>query len=208
MLKLGGSLLDDPALPALLDMAIERASAGQRLVVVPGGGPFADTVRRVCATNDPGDDAAHWMAILAMDQYAHWLVGIRPASRLVHNPDELVAAWAECRAPVLAPFTWLRAADPLPRCWEATSDSVAAWVADQLDARTLILLKSVEGVHGADGALLEYLPRSALGSTTVVDGWFARALQPETTCWIVSGRHPERLRELLVNGATKGTRVG
>jgi len=34
------------------------------LLIVPGGGVFADTVRQLVVN----DDAAHWMAIAAMDQ--------------------------------------------------------------------------------------------------------------------------------------------
>ena len=35
------------------------------LLIIPGGGPFADLVRQVRVNND----AAHWMAIAAMEQY-------------------------------------------------------------------------------------------------------------------------------------------
>src|SRR5690606_31775884 len=73
VIKVGGSLAGDPALPRLLETLAELAAAGQRRVVVPGGGPFADAVRAACAAHDPGPSAAHWMAILAMDQYAHLL---------------------------------------------------------------------------------------------------------------------------------------
>ena len=46
---------------------------------------------------------------------------------------------------VLAPSRWMRAADVLPHTWEATSDSVAAFVAGALDAAHLVLVKPVAG---------------------------------------------------------------
>src|SRR2546427_3560943 len=36
---------------------------------------------------------------------------------------EIAAALAAGRIPVLAPFRWLRTADPLPHSWDVTSDS-------------------------------------------------------------------------------------
>ena len=42
---------------------------------------------------------------------------------------------------VLAPSRWMRAADVLPHDWDATSDSVAAFVAGALDAERLVLIK-------------------------------------------------------------------
>jgi aspartokinase-like uncharacterized kinase len=55
------------------------------------------------------------------------------------------------------------------------------------------------------------LPESDRGSLTqqegIVDACFAQALPPGLECWIVNGRHPERLVELLRDGRTQGTRV-
>ena len=46
---------------------------------------------------------------------------------------------------MLAPHTWMRAADPLPHSWDITSDSIAAFIAGALGASELILLKPVDG---------------------------------------------------------------
>jgi aspartokinase-like uncharacterized kinase len=42
---------------------------------------------------------------------------------------------------VLAPSRWLRDADPLPHSWDVTSDSIAAWIAGEIGARELVLVK-------------------------------------------------------------------
>ena len=105
-----------------------------------------------------GDEAAHWMAVLAMDQYAHLIVSQLPASWLVYGPEDLVEASFAGSIPVLAPFKWLRSADPLPHSWDVTSDSIAAWVAGALGARELVLVK----------------PPYAEGPT-LVDAYFDRA---------------------------------
>ena len=55
---------------------------------------------------------------------------------------------------VLAPYRWMRAADVLPHTWDATSDSVAAFVAGALDAERLVLVKPVDGEPGTRRPLL------------------------------------------------------
>jgi len=73
VVKVGGGL---SAMPGALDaVAAALAESGRRhrLLVVPGGGPFADAVRAFERRERLSADAAHWMAILGMDQYAHVL---------------------------------------------------------------------------------------------------------------------------------------
>jgi 5-(aminomethyl)-3-furanmethanol phosphate kinase len=81
--------------------------------------------------------------------------------------------------------------DELPASWQVTSDSIAAWVADRVGAERLVLLKAVDGLYpdGVD----EYLP-------TIL----ARA---SFETWVISGRDPARITELLDRGTTTGTRI-
>jgi (4-(4-[2-(gamma-L-glutamylamino)ethyl]phenoxymethyl)furan-2-yl)methanamine synthase len=138
VVKVGGSLLrHEAALSGVLG-ALTRSS---RTLVVPGGGPFADAVREVYGRGAIDDDAAHWMAVLAMDQYAELLVARLPRAERVNSRREAEAALAAGRVPVLAPSRWVREVDPLPHVWDVTSDSIAAWVAGQVDAARLVLVK-------------------------------------------------------------------
>ena len=206
VVKVGGSLLAGGSLPALLSTLGELART-YRLVVVPGGGPFAEAVRGACSVQDPGASAAHWMAILAMDQHAHLLAGLQPAARLVTGPDEVATAQAEGFLPVLSPFRWLRAVDPLPHGWHVTSDSIAAWAAARLSARRLLLLKSLEGVLGTSGDVVAETPIRSAARAGIVDEYLERAVEPGLECWVLSGREPQRLAELLRDGRTRGTRL-
>ena len=206
VVKVGGSLLAGGSLPSLLTTLGELART-HRVVVVPGGGPFADAVRRACSLHDPGASAAHWMAILAMDQHAHFLAGLLPAARVTTSPDEIASVLAEGLLPVLSPFRWLHAADPLPHGWHVTSDSIAAWVAARLSARRLVLLKSIPGVPGAGGDVLAEAPLRSPALAGIVDEHFPQAVEPGLECWVVSGREPQRLAELLRDGRTRGTRL-
>lgn len=147
VVKVGGGL---SAIPGALDeVAAALASAGRRrrIVVVPGGGPFADSVRRFAQAAPLSDDAAHWMAMLGMDQYAHVLAERIPAP-LVEEAGAIAVAVGQAGVAVLAPYRWMRAADVLPHSWDATSDSVAAFVAGALDAERLVLVKPVDQAPG------------------------------------------------------------
>lgn len=142
-----------------------------------------------------------------MDQWAHLIADGLPGGTVAASPAQVDAALAAGRMPVIAAFAWLRASDPLPHEWTVTSDSIAAWLADQLGAARLVLLKHVEGVRDEGGGVQAAVDRSALALAAEVDRQFFAVLPPAIACWILSGRHPERLRELLERGQTTGTRV-
>jgi aspartokinase-like uncharacterized kinase len=145
VVKVGGGLLaTDGALDRVC--AVLGAHSGRPLVVVPGGGPFADAVRAFDRRAGLSADAVHWMALLAMDQYAHVLAERIPGAALVDDSGGAAAALARGRLAVLAPYRWLRNADVLPHGWDATSDSVAAFLAGALDAARLILVKPADDV--------------------------------------------------------------
>ena len=207
VVKVGGSLIESDVLQALMVSLVELAPTS-RIVVVPGGGPFADVVRDVCSRQDPGPSAAHWMAILAMDQHAQLLYGLTPQGRLVVDPAGIEATVARGRLAILAPFAWLRSEDPTPHGWHVTSDSLAAWVGARLGARRLVLLKSVEGAKDEGGTILPQVRVGAPSLRGIVDEYFPQALEPGLECWILSGHHPERLGELLRSGRALGTRLG
>jgi aspartokinase-like uncharacterized kinase len=180
VIKIGGGLT---AVPQALDRvcaAVARASREHRVVVVPGGGPFADAVRDFERRVGLSADAAHWMAILAMDQYAHVLAGRIPGAVLVDEPGTIPEAVGLNRVAVLAPSRWMRCADVLPHSWEVTSDSVAAFIAGALDAARLILVKPSD-------AELEGR----------VDPYFASTLPSGMSCAVIGYDRIEELSELL-----------
>ncbi len=145
IVKVGGGLLGKAGAFDLVIEALTAFRPGRRLVVIPGGGPFADAVRRMFRRVKIGEDAAHWMAVLGMDQYAHALAGRTPGATLVEQQAEIAAALDAGRLPILAPYRWLRRADPLPHTWDVTSDSIAAWFAGALGARRIVLIKPAGG---------------------------------------------------------------
>jgi aspartokinase-like uncharacterized kinase len=73
VVKLGGSFAFSVHLRAWIEAI---AACAGRVVIVPGGGPFADTVRAAQLRMGFDDRAAHDMAILAMEQYGRALASL------------------------------------------------------------------------------------------------------------------------------------
>ncbi|HYC31902.1 MAG TPA: hypothetical protein VEB59_06400 [Gemmatimonadales bacterium] len=169
VVKIGGGLLQADGALGAVALGVASLARQWRVVVVPGGGPLADAVRRLDETIGLSDDAAHWMAMLAMDQYAHVLAERLERAVLVEEPGGIAGAFGGGRVAVLAPSRWMRSADVLPHTWDATSDSVAAFVAGALGARYLVLIKPVDGdpaalVDPCFGAVVPVgLPWAAVG---------------------------------------------
>ena len=181
VVKLGGAVLDHVETFDAVLAALGAAAQSRRLLIVPGGGAFADAVRDVDRRFRLSDTAAHWMAVLAMDQHAHLIAARLAGAALVAEPREIAAALDARDIPVLAPSRWLRTADPLPHSWDVTSDSIAAWVAGRVGAGRLVLVK----------------PAGARPSDTIVDPYFTRALPPGVSSLMVAADQIDRLRTAL-----------
>ena len=141
VIKIGGGLSAIPGALNRVCRAVGGAGCSHRILVVPGGGPFADAVREFDRREGLAPASAHWMAILAMDQYAHVLAERIAGATLINEPGAVLQVLRRSGVAVLAPFRWMRSADVLPHTWEVTSDSIAAFVAGALDAARLILIK-------------------------------------------------------------------
>jgi len=213
VIKVGGSLGRGPGLPAL-GQTLARLATTHPMLVVPGGGDFADTVRAYDRRYRLRDTTAHWMAVLAMDQYGYLLADQIPGSTTVRDPVVARAVAQNGGVPVLLPCAPLQRADPLPHRWTVTSDAIAAWIAGAWGAERLILLKDVDGLYRADPKQktgmrpLPTLPLGALSDCGGVDPYLSTVLRATPLdVWVLNGARPERLAELLQTGQTQGTHV-
>jgi aspartokinase-like uncharacterized kinase len=178
VVKVGGSLLHDHDALSRTLCALESIAPARALVIVPGGGPFADAVRAVDQRHTLSSDDAHWMAILGMEQFAIVLASRIRNAELVHGSDDIARAQTRGRIPVLAPYRWLRESDPLPHSWDVTSDSIAAWIASEIGAPQLILIKP--DAHDALAVVDRYFDRartpalkySILTPSLLTGNWF------------------------------------
>lgn len=211
VIKVGGRLGRGKHLRSLCN-DVATLGLRHRLLVVPGGGAFADAVRRCDARFGLSDTAAHWMAILAMDEYGYLLSDLIPGSTVVRSLEDAQGAAEAGSVAVLLPFDLVRRMDVLPHSWTVTADSIAAWVAGLAGARRLVLLKDRKGlsspVDQADGLPPSEATVDQLAGWEGVDGYLAQLLRgAEFDLWILNGERPKRLAELLETGRTEGIRV-
>ena len=143
VVKIGGGLLRSCGLDGLRRACAEvteLAAAGRPVLVVPGGGPFADAVRAVDAQVGLADDVAHALALGAMDQLgallAPLLPGAEPLARLV----------APRRLGLLMAARAFADRAEIPRSWAVTSDSLAVLAAAAVGGEEAVLLKPVAGI--------------------------------------------------------------
>lgn len=181
VLKLGGSLAESGRLRALL--AIVRR-ARRAVVVVPGGGPFADAVRETQTLLRFSDETAHEMALLAMHQMAEAMLAIEP--RLV-AADTLIGierAWHRRRIPIWLPAKLCAGDRRIPRNWTITSDGLAARLAERLGNVEIVLVKS-RTVRRASSA-------KTLARQGIVDPVFPAIVERADLAWRVLGPGEER----------------
>jgi aspartokinase-like uncharacterized kinase len=140
VLKLGGSLARAPELRSWLDALAN--SSGPIRVVVPGGGPFADQAREAQREFGFGEPVAHRMALLAMAQYGWLLHGLSPRLIPATGLDGVRNAIAHGRLALWLPRDDEACNEALPQSWDVTSDTLALWLARELGATGVVLVKS------------------------------------------------------------------
>jgi len=216
VVKVGGGLGRGAGDDALRALCNTLAELGERhpLLVVPGGAGFVDAVREADRRFGLRAATSHRMAVLGMEQFG-WLLSelIPRAVRCagLARARELAGGQTAVLLPTGLPL------DALPASWQVTSDSIAAWVASQVGAGRLVLVKEVEGLFaqwppaGEPLARLtvgEFAALRAAGRAGGVDEYLPTVLTgaPFET-WVIGGRDPERVAELLERGTTVGTRI-
>jgi len=156
VVKLGCSLANSPELPRWLDV-IATTGAG-KVVLVPGGGGWADEVRAAQKLEGFDDRIAHRKALRAMEHYGRLLAGMRenlvPAAGVVEIHEVLRSG----RIAMWMPYEMVVANPSIPESWEVTSDSLAAWLAEKLNASTLLLVKSLN-INGPQPSVEEMMRR-------------------------------------------------
>ena len=140
VIKLGGSLLGAPELARWLEILVKYSDGN--VVIVPGGGLFANSVREAQQISNASDEVAHRLALLAMDQFGILLAGLNPGLVTASSELELAERGWQHRGIVWLPSQMALADSSIPQNWQVTSDSLSAWLANKLGAEQLILVKS------------------------------------------------------------------
>jgi aspartokinase-like uncharacterized kinase len=138
VVKLGGSLYQATELQHWLT-TLKKCSQQQNIIIVPGGGPFADQVRQAQQLHGFNDSDAHHMAILAMAQFGILLSSLLPDCHPFSFPSEHPAT--SYPLSIWLPDKQLLDQPGIAQNWDITSDSLALWLAQQCQVEKLTLIK-------------------------------------------------------------------
>ncbi len=217
LLKVGGSLALQPQALQELCAKLSDYSKEQQLVVVPGGGEFADAVRVVNQRFDLSDRIAHRMAILGMDQYGLLLVNLMPNSLPINDIKKIQDVLDSRKLAVFLPSSFMENEDPLEYSWNVTSDAIAVYLASRLSIKKVLLVTDVDGIYRgnpkehSDEKLIKKISSKQLSEQnerTSVDICTPRLVSRfHIDCYVVSGLFPERVLSLIEGKDTISTRI-
>jgi aspartokinase-like uncharacterized kinase len=197
VVKLGGSTANEAVMG---DWIAALAGSALPLVIVPGGGPFADQVRDAQKRMGFSDRAAHAMAILAMDQFGHVILDRDDRLVPARSLNELERALADERVPIWLPSSLAIPAQDIPASWDITSDALAAWLAGKLGADALLLVKQTGAFSPADDV-------ASLTARGVVDAGFAAMLPAEVDFHLAGPHDAATAGAMLSSGKLPGTLI-
>lgn len=181
VVKLGGSVVRGGTLKGWLDGI---ASLPRPVVVVPGGGALADEVRDCQRQLGFGDVTAHRMALLAMDQLAWAIAGMRPGYEVGTRFEDLQAILRRGHIAVWAPSGLIADRADVEATWGLTSDSLALWLAGRLGAGSCCVIKSLPLAPGT-------LSATSLSREGIVDDAFPAMLAETGVPTMIFGQGDE-----------------
>ncbi len=123
-------------------LAVLARHAHGRVVIVPGGGIFADAVREAQIASKVSDEVAHHLALIAMDQFGLLLAAMNPSLQTVSTALEIAECGRQNKTMIWLPSKMVMADPNVPQHWQVSSDSLSAWLANYLNAEHLVLVKS------------------------------------------------------------------
>jgi len=160
VIKLGGSLYSSLYLKEWVDglASIDK----QIIIIVPGGGPFADQVRQAYHNWEIDEEMAHEMGVLSMQQYASLIFSI---NKNISRIDSISSLCSNNKSNIMVWFPYKDVMElcSYPKSWDVTSDSISLWLANEIGAKKLCLVKSAE---------IDGLSPNQIINSNIVDEYF------------------------------------
>jgi aspartokinase-like uncharacterized kinase len=212
VIKIGGSLSQTPDILRTLGVELGNIARKHQVVMVPGGGKFADVVRELDAKFKLPAIFSHRMAILAMDQNGLFLSQIIPEACICDSLEDAERLSKQCKVALFLPSRLLFENDPFPPSWDVTSDSIAAHIAIELKAAKAVFLTDVDGIFTQDpkqhpeakllsGVSADELLRRV--GRTSVDRFLPELLmENKLDTYVVNGAFPQRINDILSGQST------
>jgi aspartokinase-like uncharacterized kinase len=209
VVKLGGSLFHEDAVKFC------KSLVGRNVLVICGGGEFANKIREYDAEMGFSDSASHKTAILCMDILG-MLVGDKvDGAETVYSLEDAKKVLNDGKLPILLPSKLFEYLDPLEHSWNVTSDSLAVYISWLLKTKILIVT-NVDGIYTDDPSLneaklIQNISAKKLltfGETSVDENLPELLLKYKLDCYVVNGKYPKRAISIIDGKSSKYTFIG
>ena len=137
VLKIGGSWITNPNLTTLLKR-LDKKKKG-KIIIVAGGGCFADSVRFAFKKTRMSEKLANTLALKSTEIFCSYLKDINKKLFLTTNKR-----FKANSLNVWLPSVILSKQKSFKKNWDSTSDSVAAWLSNDIKADGLVFIKSLK----------------------------------------------------------------
>ena len=209
VVKLGGSLFHEDAVKFC------KSLVGKNVLVICGGGEFANKIRKYDAEMGFSDSASHKTAILCMDILGMLVVDKVDDAEAVYSLGDAKKVLNDGKLPILLPSKLFEYLDPLEHSWNVTSDSIAVYISWLLKTKILIVT-NVDGIYtddpSLDGAeLIQNISAKKLltfGETSVDENLPELLLKYKLDCYVVNGKYPKRAISIIEGKSSKYTFIG
>ncbi|AIJ06214.1 aspartate/glutamate/uridylate kinase 1 [Methanocaldococcus bathoardescens] len=198
IVKIGGSLTYDaePLLKALKNYAKEK---NKKIVIIPGGGEFANVVRNIDKALNISNSLSHKLAIKCMDLIGEVYAEIGDI-KAYDTLFDLKREIEKEKIAILLPSKILLSTDIAEHSWAITSDSLSLYIGKLLDVREVIIATDVDGIYDKfpGGKLLNIINANDIKGSTSVDEIFPILLKKfKMNAYVVNGKYPERVIDIL-----------
>jgi len=214
VLKIGGSLFPEKAID-LCRFLFKHNEFKGNILIICGGGKFANQVRNYNDELDFSNTANHKSAIMCMDIIGTLLADKVKGLETVNTLEDALKVSQLGKIPVLNSYTLMEDHDPLEHSWRITSDSIALYISNLLKAK-LLIATDVDGIYTHDpindGAkLIDIISAKKLlnfGETSVDEFLPELLIRYQSECYVVNGKYPERILSIIKGKSSKYTLIG
>ena len=154
--KVGGSILENNLnLNSTISQLNQlfKKHVLNKIILIPGGGSYANFIRYLDKNLNLGNDLCHWMAIYAMNYNGILLCKKYSELKCIDNFINLPQI--ENAFTVFLPYETLKREDELPHNWDVTSDSIALYFTYKLSLQKCFLIKDVNGIVNSKNEIIK-----------------------------------------------------
>lgn len=196
VVKIGGSLF--PEYTGKLCELLTKSK--EKLVLVNGGGELANKLREYDKSYKFSDDVNHWNAIMCMDIIGNCIADQNEDIEVVYDIKDIESVHMRGKTPLLLTYNLIKNEDAFKHSWNITSDSIACWLANKINAK-LLILTNVNGIYNGNISsnnkkLIREINANELlfFKETCVDKCLPKLLiKYHLNCFIINGKYPDRV---------------